>query len=312
MIKQLAKLAGALALAGGAALASTAPSWAAPVRIGSSSNPGPVAAYVAADQGYYGSLPVKLQLFSVDSVLPAALLSQSLDVASMSPTTFIRAVDGGLDLVAISGAADTNPTSTESGIAAQPDEGIKGPKDLVGKTVGVPGIGSILDVLTRAWMMRNSVDPDKVHFVEAFFPVHRDLMKAKRLDAVVSVDPFLGRIIAEGIAKPVVFFPTVFGKEKPAVNVFVTTRAWAKANPDKVAAIQKALAKAADYGNAHQDELRRVLGSMLKLPPPVMAKLQLPLLDADINAQKLDWWIDIMRKQRMLTSKVTGANLVLH
>lgn len=299
-----------LTIAASAMLALPCASFAAPVRIGSSHNPAPVGAFVAADQGYFGNLQVKLKLLSLGSTMPAALVSRSLDVASMSPTTYIRAVDGGLDLVVIAGAADMNPGSTESGIAAQPNEDINGPKDLVGKKVGVPGIGAILHVLTRAWLLRNGVNYKSVHFVEARFPIHRDIMKSKQVDAVVSVDPFLSSMIHAGIAKPLVFFPKVFGAEKPPVNVFVTTRAWAKAHPDKVKAIRAALSKAAAFGNSHHPQLRRVLGQMLKLPPRVMSHLDLPLLDAKVTVKQLDWWIDMMRKQHMLTSNVSAKSLI--
>jgi NitT/TauT family transport system substrate-binding protein len=89
------------------------------------------------------------------------------------------------------------------------------------------------------------------------------------------------------------------------------TRSWARANLKQVNAFRAAIRQAAEFGNATPDELRRILGNMLKLPPQVMAKLELPVLEANITAAQLGWWIDVMRKQDMLKTGVTGQKLLL-
>ena len=310
MASRFAKAAIASALLGMMSVAGQTASAQTALNFASTPNPGATVAYVAADQKMFEAegLKVDMQFVGLDSNLPAAVTSGSVDFVSMSPTAFLRALDGGLDVVAICDSADINKDVQDFGIAVQP--GIEKPADLEGKSVGVPGIGSILDVLAKAWLGEQKVAVEKVHFVEAQFPVHMDLMKAKKIDAIVSVDPFLGNMLQIGTAKYLVYLNKAFPAGKP-VNLMVTTRSWASAHPKEVAAIRSAVQRAADFGNSHPEELRRILGTMLKRPPEAMKAVALPLLAADLPADKIAWWIDLMKSQKLLDTDVTPQKAML-
>jgi len=49
---------------------------------------------------------------------------------------------------------------------ARTGSGIKTAPDLIGRKVGVPGLGGALDVLGRNWVKTNGVDYHKVNWVE--------------------------------------------------------------------------------------------------------------------------------------------------
>jgi len=86
-------------------------------------------------------------------------LSNSIQIGG--PTRrFLQAADGGLDLVAVTGASIMNPTSNAN-IAAFVRNGstIKEPKDFIGQKVGAPGLGAFLHVLLVKWLVEKGVDP---------------------------------------------------------------------------------------------------------------------------------------------------------
>src|SRR5262249_38262959 len=56
--------------------------------------------------------------------------------------------------------------------------------------------------------------------------------------------------------------------------------------------------------------LHRRLGKVLKLPPPAVASLILPAVDTKVTAQQVAFWIDVMRKQNMLTRQIDPAKLI--
>src|SRR5208283_3828633 len=72
---------------------------------------------VAKEEGFFAKhgLDVTIQLIPLNSLMPAALQSDSTQIASLTPPLLLQAVDGGLYLVAISGVAVTGNTDTNFG-----------------------------------------------------------------------------------------------------------------------------------------------------------------------------------------------------
>ncbi len=141
------------------------------ITIGGTPNSGPATAMVAVEEGIFQKhgLDATYTLIAINPSIPPALLAGSLQIGIPTPTTFLQAVDGGLDLVVIAGVAD-NAKSTPLQIIVRKDGGIKEPKDLAGKKFGAPGLNAVLHVMTRHWLAQQGIDPKSVNFVEAVFP----------------------------------------------------------------------------------------------------------------------------------------------
>ena len=143
---------------------------------------------VAVDEGIFGKhgLDVEMTPIGINSNIPAAILSNSIQIGGPTSTVFLQAVDGGLDLVAIAGASVMNPTSNGN-ITAFVRNGItiKEPRDFVGKKVGAPGLNAFLHVLFVKWLVEKGVDPKSVNFVEVTFPTMSDIIKSGGVDAVL-------------------------------------------------------------------------------------------------------------------------------
>lgn len=282
------------------------------VAIGYTPNAEVATAYVAKEAGFFAKhgLDVELIPVAVNSTLPAAMLAGSLQIGTTAPTVFLQAVDGGLDLAAVSGVSVTSRSATGAAIAAGSATKIHGAKDLVGRKIGVPGINAVLHVMARRWLMTQGVDPNQVTFIEASFPNHSDVLKQGTVDAVVTVDPFLGRIIAAGVGYSVIDLNQDLPEGMTAL-LYATTSSWAKANPAAVKAFRESIEEAAQFVAKMPDETRSAIGVYLKLPPPVLKTIALPKVDPRITSQQLDWWVDVMNQQGMLRSKVDTKRLVV-
>ena len=138
-------------------------------------------AMVARDEGIFAKngIDADVMLIAINTNIPPAIVSNSIQIGGPTATVFLQAVDGGLDLVAIDGASVMDPTQARL-IAAVARTGvvIKEPKDFVGKKVGAPGIGAFLHVLFRKWLIEKGVDPKSVNFVEVTFPTMNDALKS--------------------------------------------------------------------------------------------------------------------------------------
>ena len=269
--------------------------------------------FVAAEEGYFKkrSLDVEPKFIPLNSTIPSALQSDSLQIGGPTPSVFLQAVDGGLDLVLTSGGGLTSKTITGFGLVARAGSGIKSAQDCVGKKIGVPGLGAFLHVTFRAWLKGSGVDYRKVNFVEASFPQHGDLLRGGSLDAVVSADPFMSRITDSGAGYVASYYST-FLPEGNQTIVHAAKREWAQKNPAAVRAFRESIVEAAAFIQQPKNDakVRAAIGKYIKLPPEVLAKVQISPPGAIVTDKQLAYWVGLMKEQEMLKTNLDVSRLI--
>ena len=269
--------------------------------------------FVAAEEGYFKkrSLDVELKFIPLNSTIPAALQSDSLQIGGPTPSVFLQAVDGGLDLVLVAGGGLTSKTITGFGLVARAGSGIKSPQDCVGKKIGVPGLGAFLHVTFRAWLKDSGVDYRKVNFIEAAFPQHADLLRGGSVDAVVSADPFMSRITESGAGYVASYYST-FLPENNQTIVHAAKRDWVAKNPATARAFREALVESAAFMQQAKNDakVRATIGKYIKLPAEVLAKVQVSPPGPVVTDKQLGYWTGLMKEQDMLKTNIDVAKLI--
>jgi len=268
--------------------------------------------FIATDKGFFQKRGIEVtpQLIAVNSLIPPALVSDSIQIGMPTATTFLQSVDGGLDLVAISGLNVTHNDDINFAIVTRAGTDIKKPKDFIGKKVGVPGLNAFLHVMFREWLQKNGVDPKKITFVETAFPQMNEIMKSGSVDAVVSTEPFQSRIIKAGTGTILAYFTRELPEGLPIV-FFATTRKWANDNKNAVKAFHDGMAEAMKFLPANLDESRQITAKYLKLPVEIVASVTIPPLVPDVHADALTRWVSIMKSQDMLKGAVDPKKLIV-
>ena len=270
--------------------------------------------FVAAEEGcfYKRHLDVELKFIPLNSTIPAALQSDSLQIGGPTPSVFLQAIDGGLDLVLVSGGGVTSKTVTGFGLVARAGSGIRSAQDCVGKKIGVPGLGAFLHVTFRAWLKDQHVDYRKVNFVEAAFPQHGDLLRGGSVDAVVTADPFMSRITDSGAGYVASYYST-FLPEGNHTIVHAAKREWVAKNPDAARAFREAVQEAGAFMQQPKNDakVRASIGKYIKLPPEVLAKAQISPPGPVVSDKQLAYWVGLMKDQEMLKSPVDVAKLIV-
>jgi len=268
--------------------------------------------FVAQESGFFKKrgLDVEFQLIPLNSTMPAALQSGSIDLAGTTLPVFLQAVDSGLDLVAIAGSGSTLPADQNFAIVVKNGIEITKPEDYVGKRIGVPGIGAFLHVLFQNWLLEKGVDIKKVTFVEVSFPQMADVLRAGNVDGVITGEPIMSRIVAGGIGKIATYFNEVLKGEMPII-VYSSTRKWLNENKAAAKAFRDGVAEG--VVNVRKDEafLRESIGKYIKLPPEVLKTMPLNgSWRAEIPQENMARWIEIMQRQGMLRTKLDLQKLV--
>jgi NitT/TauT family transport system substrate-binding protein len=270
--------------------------------------------FVAAEEGYFKkrNLDVELKFIPLNSTIPAAIQAESLQIGGPTPSVYLQSVDGGLDHVVVAGGGVTSKSITGFGLVARAGSGIKSAQDCVGRKVGVPGLGAFLHVTFRAWLKQSGVDHKKVSFIEASFPQHGDLLRGGSLDAVVTADPFMSRITDSGAGYVASYYSTFLAEGNPTI-IHTARRDWAAKNPAAVKAFRESVQEAAAFMNkpGNGDKVRTIIGKYIKVPPEVLARMQISPPGPLVSDKQLDFWVKMMKDQEMLKTDLKIATLVV-
>jgi len=265
-----------------------------------------VSLYVGVEQGIFKRHGLDVQLIpnGVNSILPAALAGGSMQVAAPSPTVFLQAVAGGLELVTIGGCGVTSAATAKNiGLVVRKDVRVDKASDLIGKKVGVPGIGATLHVLLRQWLIDEKVDPAKVTFVEVAVPNSSDVLKGKSVDAVLTGEPMMGRIVTNDIGYVARYIVTELPAGLPFI-VFATTKDWAAKNPGTVRNLRASFAEASDFVRANPAKAQEDIAKYTRLPIEVVRALNVPDCRAIVDSARMGWFANTMFNQKMLDKPI--------
>jgi NitT/TauT family transport system substrate-binding protein len=270
-------------------------------------------AMVAIDQGIFAKhgIDAKMILIGINSNIPAAIVSDSIQIGGPTETVFLQAVDGGLDLVAVDGASRMDPIANEAVAAfARNGTSLKEAKDFVGKKVGAPGIGAFLQVLFVKWLVEKGVDPKSVNFVEVTFPTQNDTLKSGAVDAVLSAEPFVARMTKGGTGYVAARYSAELARTEPIIS-YVAARAFAEKNPKAIADFRAAIAEGAEIVNNDREKASTAISNFTKQPLDIV-RLNRPNLAApDLKPDQLAWWLDVMKQQGLLQTQIDTSKIVL-
>jgi NitT/TauT family transport system substrate-binding protein len=272
------------------------------------------AVFVAKERGYFAKqgLDVTLQPIPVAPNVPAALMSDSVQIGGTTPSVLLQAVDSGLDLVAVAGGGtfDLKGSPAPIGLAVRSGLAVKTAQDLAGKKIGVPGLGAAIHVLTRRWLMDNGVDPKRVTFVELPVPQMPDVLKGGSVDAVSVPEPFLSRIVQAQIGNVLPAFAASLPDGVSTV-LYVASRKWATSNGSVVNAFRAAVAEGATYAANNHEAALEDIGKYIRVPLPVLKAIPYPNLAPQVRDEQLRFWADVMRTQDMLKRQTPLSSVIL-
>jgi NitT/TauT family transport system substrate-binding protein len=283
------------------------------IQVGCTATSDCASAMVGVDEGIFKrhGLDVEMVLIGINSNIPAAILSNSIQIGGPTATVFLQAVDGGLDLVAAEGASIMNKTSNDA-VAAFVRTGVEAaaPQDFVGKKVGAPGLGAFLHVLFRKWLIEKGVDPKGVNFVEVTFPTMNDVLKSGAFDAVLTAEPFVTRMTAAGTGHVGARYAADLARTEPII-LYVASRDWAEKNPEAIRNFRAGIAEAATIVNSDRDKASAAIAKFTKQPLELVKMFPPNYAEPVLKSEQLKWWIDVMKEQNMLQSKVDLDRLML-
>jgi NitT/TauT family transport system substrate-binding protein len=268
-------------------------------------------AFVAANEGIFKKhgLEVEMKLVPNSSTTPAALVADSLQVATPTAPITLQAVEQGLDLVVLAGGSYYAKGIEDVAIMVRPDSPIRTAKDFEGKRVATAGLNAFLHVLFRKWMAENGGDYKKVIFTETPFAQQIDVLRSGQVDGILAVQPFLARALETNIGRVVAYYIAALEGETLA-GWYVATRKWVQANPKAAGAFAAAIQEATELAQKDSAIIRKANLVYIPFPAEVQAKFPDARYRAVVAPEAVEKWNKIALEQAMLKKAVDPAKIL--
>lgn len=267
-------------------------------------------AWVAKAEGIFEKHGLDVTLTPIQnlSLLPGTVGRQFEFAASTAPD-LLKAVAGGLDVVATAGEAIETKTNPTMQLIVRKDSNINGPMDLKGKVIAAPTLGAVMHAATLYWLKKNGVDPSSIRGVEVPFPNMGDQLKAGSVDAAEGLVPFTTAMLAAGNVS--LGDPMIAVGDDVVFPFWISSGAWAHANTATIKAWIDALTESKRYMDERPEEARTVLQQYSRLPPDIVQKVPLPTYRFTITPQEIAVWADVLTELGQLPESVDKSKLVV-
>jgi len=265
---------------------------------------------LAQAKGYFSQegLDATVKVYpSVTQTMPA-LQSGEIDVTLMNYVSFFQAEAAKtLDGKVVSDAYQGTPDSLV--LLAKPDSGIRTPKDLAGKKVSVHSKGNIVELLIKAVLQDNGVDPNSVTYLEVKFPQIPAALANGQIDAGGDLEPYITQGEQQFGVQPT--FKLVTGAtDNIPLSGYVAANKWITAHPDTVAAFQRAMVKA-QKAAADRSAISSVLPDLTGVDKQTSALLKLGIFPTSVDATRLQRVVTLMKTYGYLQQSMDVSGLVV-
>ncbi|MEV7969259.1 IclR family transcriptional regulator C-terminal domain-containing protein [Sphaerisporangium sp. NPDC088356] len=265
--------------------------------------------WVAAQEGIFARNGIQITLTPVTGpgVTPSLLAGMDADLGVTTAPDLLNAVEHGLALRAVAGLSVNTINNPRLFLVAGGGSGITHPTQLVGRRVGVSTRRGYLQVGSEALLRRLGADPNRVEWV----PLHPSRMRRALREGVV-----------DAVAAPLPL-PTLLERDGGSVvlnlaelgpstlDVFVAARAdWIAGNHEATDRFALAIHEATDLLRKEPMRALRVRERFARLAPEVSAEINVGTYIDVPRPEQLDFWIDLMGANHLITQPIRAENLL--
>jgi sulfonate transport system substrate-binding protein len=187
-----------------------------------------------------------------------AIFAKSIDLAYVGPGPALNAYtkSNGQEIRLIAGAANGG-----AGLVVQPDQNLKAAADFRGKKIATPQLGNTQDISCRAWLTAGGLRITQLggdaQVIPTQNPDQLGLFKAKKIDGVWTVEPWLTRLEQEASGRVMV------EEQDAATTVLVSSVKFLNGQRDLAKKFAQAHAELTDWITKNPEEAQRLIKSEL-------------------------------------------------
>ena len=258
--------------------------------------------YLGVEKGFFKEEGLEIEPAPAQSgnEIVTAMVSGDLQFAFLGyvPATSARAQGLPIKLIANADNGAESEKDEWTLIMVGKDSAIKSVEDLAGKTIAVNALKGVGEVVIKAALEKQGVDPNSIKLLEVPFPEMPAALEKKRVDAIWAPEPFLTSVLGtggRGVEAPL----TTLGAKFPN-GTYATTEQYLGKNKDVVERFARAMNKSSDYASENPDEARATIPQFTKIPAEAAKKIRLPLWPTEIDREQLQQLVDFAVKYKVI------------
>jgi NitT/TauT family transport system substrate-binding protein len=270
-------------------------------------------AYYAQDLGIFKKHGIDVQFVvnNAGAVALAALAGNSVDAGVANPVSIAQAYVKGVPIAIVAGGGLYTSASPATLLVVPKSSPLQTPKDLEGKTVGLPGLGDQLQAAMTLWLQKGGADPAKVKFLEVNPPpVMLAALAQGRIDAATPPEP----IMSQSLVSDARIFGDPFSAVAPRfyIGLWIARSDWVKANPELARNFAAAIYEAGKWANGHRDESAAILAKYAKGDPAIFRTMRRATYAeaAPLDPKLIQPPLDAGAQTGMLATPVKAGDLV--
>jgi NitT/TauT family transport system substrate-binding protein len=245
--------------------------------------------YIAQDQGFFedAGLDVTIKAGATDtSQNVPSVLNGEAEFAMTDSAGFLKAAAQGIPVQLVTQLQASDPSAAVSDGTLVPGKStIASPKDLDGKTVGLPALGGNIQMITQYAVEQDGGDPKGMKLVALPVASLQDAASKGQVDAISTFAGFYDGAKAAGF-KAIGNGSNDF-EGLPQSLIFSSTE-WLAKNGDVAKKFEEAVAKGLDYANAHPDDIRAVDTKYTQMDADTIANRTLQKFDATFMKDQVE------------------------
>jgi NitT/TauT family transport system substrate-binding protein len=254
-----------------------------------------------------GGLDTQISEASNGAVIANAIAAGAADIGFSNLTSVAIAYAKGIPFTIVAPGSVYDRNTPTSAMLVPKTSTVQSARDLNGKTIGTPGLGTITEYAVRTWIDKNGGKSKTVHFIEMAQPVIPDALVAGRIDATILSEPWLyvGKRVARVLANAYDAIAPHF-----LIGVFFANEDWARVNAPTIARFQAVLSKTAAWANAHHAESGHILAKYGKYPPDAIESMLRIAYQGAMDPADLQPLLNVLAQYGALNKSVVAQKMI--
>ena len=259
--------------------------------------------YLGVNQGFFKQEGLDV---TVRTTNPAnavtSLLSGELDVTSV---TFVQIVTGAKQGVLVSVVAEVDRASKGyTAYVVKAGSPTKTLADLARKKIGVPQLNGICDFLLNDDFRAAGIAYGSVQYVALPFADLVPTVLSGGVESICLPEPLLTPTLEQGT---IISVHDLFSGQHDnwPIGTYAVSPSFAKANPNTIGALQRALAKSRALAREKPEMVRQVLPTYAPIKPELANKIVLPEYPGTTDRSAVNRVVDLLKRVKFLSPDFT-------
>lgn len=253
--------------------------------------------YLADELGYFketNTRPKYVGKIASPQIIPL-VGTGNIDFGTRMVPLVISAIASGADIKVIAAGGETLADAPHMKYFVRKDSGIKEPKDLEGKTIGINSFGACSEFVTKKWLSEQGVDVNTIEWIVIPDEENEQAVVKGDVDLGIIHPPHSGSA-AQNKELTALWSDFDLDRGLGGMSPYSVNGKFAKEHPQAVKDFVTAISKAGNWVNENPDEARKIIGKRIGMDVDKVERYAF-VKDQIITAPPVQYYIDILENE---------------